>query len=131
MMYWLILFFIVIPVIEIALFIWTGSMIGIWSVIMLIFLTGLAGIIFVRYEGIKTYQRVGELIQQGIRPDNEILNGICILLAGVCLITPGFLTDLIGFLLLIPFTRKPFKALIMYSLIKMMKRKSTIFIKRF
>ncbi|HLR65442.1 MAG TPA: FxsA family protein [Pseudogracilibacillus sp.] len=130
-MYWLILFFIVIPVIEIALFIWTGSMIGIWSVIMLIFLTGLAGIIFVRYEGIKTYQRVGELIQQGIRPDNEILNGICILLAGVCLITPGFLTDLIGFLLLIPFTRKPFKALIMYSLIKMMKRKSTIFIKRF
>ena len=131
MMYWLILFFIVIPVIEIALFIWTGSMIGIWSVIMLIFLTGLAGIIFVRYEGIKTYQRVGELIQQGIRPDNEILNGICILLAGVCLITPGFLTDLIGFLLLIPFTRKPFKALIMYSLIKMMKRKGTIFIKRF
>lgn len=130
-MYWLILFFIVIPVIEIALFIWTGSMIGIWSVIMLIFLTGLAGIIFVRYEGIKTYQRVGELIQQGIRPDNEILNGICILLAGVCLITPGFLTDLIGFLLLIPFTRKPFKALIMYSLIKMMKRKGTIFIKRF
>src|SRR5699024_2450686 len=106
MMYWLILFFIVIPVMEIALFIWTGSMIGIWSVIMLIFLTGLAGIIFVRYEGIKTYQRVGELIQQGIRPDNEILNGICILLAGVCLITPGFLTDLIGFLLLIPFTRK-------------------------
>src|SRR5699024_1693256 len=131
MMYWLILFFIVIPVMEIALFIWTGSMIGIWSVIMLIFLTGLAGIIFVRYEGIKTYQRVGELIQQGIRPDNEILNGICILLAGVCLITPGFLTDQIGFLLLIPFTRKPFKALIMYSLIKMMKRKSTIFIKRF
>lgn len=131
MMYWLILFFIVIPVMEIALFIWTGSMIGIWSVIMLIFLTGLAGIIFVRYEGIKTYQRVGELIQQGIRPDNEILNGICILLAGVCLITPGFLTDLIGFLLLIPFTRKPFKALIMYSLIKMMKRKGTIFIKRF
>lgn len=130
-MIWLILLFICIPAIEIAIFIWSGNVIGVWSVLSLILITGAAGIVFVRNEGRKTFERTIQLLQQGIRPDQEILNGICILLAGILLITPGFFTDLIGFLLLIPFTRKPFKALIMLWLMRMMKNGRTIFIKKF
>lgn len=126
-MYWLILCLIAIPAIEVTIFIWTGDAIGIWSVLIIIILTGMIGVIVVRTEGMKTWQRLVMSIQQGIHPSEEILNGICIIVAGIFLVTPGFFTDLIGFLLVIPFTRKPFKWLLLKMLMRKMKNGTYIY----
>ena len=126
-MYWLILCLIAIPAIEVTLFIWTSDAIGIWSVFIIIILTGMIGVIVVRTEGMKTWQRLVMSIQQGIHPSEEILNGICIIVAGIFLVTPGFFTDLIGFLLVIPFTRKPFKWLLLKMLMRKMKNGTYIY----
>lgn len=126
-MYWLILCLIAIPAIEVTLFIWTSDAIGIWSVFIIIILTGMIGVIVVRTEGMKTWQRLVMSIQQGIHPSEEILNGICIIVAGIFLVTPGFFTDLVGFLLVIPFTRKPFKWLLLNILMRKMKNGTYIY----
>lgn len=126
-MYWLLLLFIAIPAIEIAIFIWTGNMIGIWSVLLIIVLTGMVGVILVRQEGAKTWVRLQMSMQKGIPPSEEILNGICIIIGGIFLLIPGFFTDLIGFLLVIPLTRKPFKWLIITLLIKKMRNGTVIY----
>jgi len=109
LLWFLLVTFIVVPTIEIAIFIWTGGYIGIWSVIALILLTGILGTIIVRHEGMETIRRAQLSFQRGEVPREEILDGICILIGSVLLITPGFFTDLVGFLVVFPLTRKPFK----------------------
>ncbi|HZW68952.1 MAG TPA: FxsA family protein [Pseudogracilibacillus sp.] len=112
-MFWILLItFIIVPTIEIALFIWTGGQLGIWAVIVLILLTGILGTIIVRYEGVQTMRRAQASIQRGDIPKDEILEGICILIGSVLLITPGFFTDIVGFFVVFPLTRKPFTRLI-------------------
>ena len=117
-MYWLFLFVILIPAIEITIFIWTGSAIGIWSVLLIIVLTGFVGIMLVKQEGAKTWYRIQQSFEQHIPPTNEILDGICIIIGGIFLLTPGFFTDALGFLLVLPLTRPPFKKLLLFLLIK-------------
>lgn len=112
MILFLLFIFIVVPAIEIALFIWTGGYLGIWAVLALIVLTGILGTVIVRYEGTQTMRRAQMAIQQGEVPKNELLEGICIIVGSILLITPGFLTDLIGFLIVFPLTRKPFVAIL-------------------
>lgn len=113
MLFWFLLVsFIVIPTIEIAIFIWTGGYIGIWSVIILILLTGILGTIVVRHEGMETMRRAQQLFQQGEIPRDEIFDGICIIIGAILLITPGFFTDVVGFLIVFPLTRKPFRHLL-------------------
>lgn len=127
-MFWLLLVtFIVVPTIEIALFIWTGGYIGIWSVIGLIVLTGLLGTIIVRYEGMQTMRRAQTAFQRGEIPRDEILEGICILIGSVLLITPGFFTDLVGFLIVFPLTRKPFVALLKRIIAKKISKGTIIY----
>lgn len=112
-MFWILLItFIIVPIIEIALFIWTGGQLGIWAVIVLILLTGILGTIIVRYEGIQTMRRAQTSIQGGDIPKDEILEGICLLIGSVLLITPGFFTDIVGFFVVFPLTRKLFTRLI-------------------
>lgn len=112
MILFLLFIFIVVLAIEIALFIWTGGYLGIWAVLALIVLTGILGTVIVRYEGTQTMRRAQMAIQQGEVPKNELLEGICIIVGSILLITPGFLTDLIGFLIVFPLTRKPFVAIL-------------------
>lgn len=112
-MYWLILCLIVISAIEVTIFMMVGDAIGLLSVFMVIILSGMLGVVLVRTEGLKTWQRLKTSIQQGIHPSEEILDGICIIIAGIFLVTPGFFTDLLGLLLIIPFTRRPFKGLLL------------------
>lgn len=126
-MYWLLLFVIIIPAIEITIFTWTGSMIGIWSVLFIIILTGLIGVALVKQEGKKTWLRIQTSFQRQIQPTDEILNAICIVIGGIFLLTPGFFTDILGFLLVIPWTRKPFKALIFFLIVKKLKDGSFIY----
>ena len=97
---------IAIPVIEILLFIKIGENIGAFNTILLIFFTAFVGVYFARVQGIKTLKSGFINIYQNKTPIYEILSGASIAIAAFFLIIPGFFTDTIGLLLLVPFTRK-------------------------
>ena len=104
----LILFIIGIPLIEIYLMIKVGGVIGALNTILLIFFTAVTGIYFAKLAGLKTLQSgLNQLVKNEI-PIYEIISGAALAFAALLLIIPGFLTDLIGFLLIIPITRKFF-----------------------
>ena len=97
---------ILIPVIEIYLFIKIGSEIGAFNTISLIFITAVIGIYYAKYEGLNTFKSgFAQLLKNEI-PAYELISGAAIAFAALLLIIPGFATDFIGFLLIIPFTRK-------------------------
>lgn len=99
------LLFVGIPVAEIALFIEVGDLIGLWPTLGTIILTALVGTALVRAQGIAVLTRIQSETQQGRLPVGDLISGACLVVAGLLLVTPGFLTDFIGFLLLIPITR--------------------------
>ena len=97
---------ILIPIIEIYLFIKIGSEIGAFNTISLIFITAIIGIVYARYEGLNTLRSGFSQVIKNELPAYEIISGAAIAFAALLLIVPGFATDLIGFLLLFPLTRK-------------------------
>ena len=100
------LFIVGIPLIEIYLFIKIGSQIGAFNTVLLILVTAVLGIAYVRYEGFNTLKSgMVQLIKNEL-PIYEIVSGATLAFAAILLILPGFATDLIGLLLIIPFTRK-------------------------
>ncbi len=101
-----ILFIIGIPLIEIYLMIKVGGVIGAFNTIFLIFFTAITGIFFARIEGLNTLRSGFSQIIKNEMPIYEIISGAALAFAALLLIIPGFLTDIIGFLLIIPFTRK-------------------------
>ena len=100
------LIFIVLPALEIFFMIKIGSEIGALSTLALIFLTAILGVFFARVQGIQTLKSGLVNLYQNKVPIYELISGASIAFAAVLLIIPGFLTDLIGFILLIPFTRR-------------------------
>ena len=105
---------IAIPIIEIMIFIKIGENIGAINTILLIFFTAVVGVYFARIQGIKTLKNGLINMYQNKLPIYELLSGASIAIAAIFLIIPGFFTDSIGFLLLIPITRK----LILYPLMR-------------
>ena len=97
---------ILIPIVEIYLFIKIGSQIGAFSTIFLIFFTAVVGVYYARYEGINTLRSGMMQIIKNQIPAHELISGAAIAFAAVLLIIPGFATDLVGFLLIIPITRR-------------------------
>ena len=104
----LIFFIISIPLIEIYLMIKVGGAIGALNTIFLIFFTAITGVFFARLEGLNTIKSGFKQLLKNEIPIYEIISGATLAFAALLLIFPGFLTDLIGFLLIIPFTRKFF-----------------------
>ena len=102
------LIFICLPALEIYLFIEVGGQIGALYTLALIFLTAMIGLYFAKYQGMRTLKTGMLNLYQNKMPIYEIMSGASIAVAALLLIIPGFFTDLIGFLLLIPFTRKIF-----------------------
>ena len=102
----ILIYIIGLTIIEIYLFISIGSEIGAFSTILLIFLTAITGVYYARYEGLKTLKSGFVQLSKNEPPSYEILSGAGIAFAALLLIIPGFLTDLIGFLLIFPLTRK-------------------------
>ena len=101
-----ILTIILVPVLEIYLFIKIGSQIGAFNTISLIFITAIIGVIYARYEGLNTLKSgFSQLIKNEI-PAYEMISGAILAFAALLLIIPGFATDFIGFLLIFPLTRK-------------------------
>tara|TARA_B100000963_G_C22463488_1_gene596786 strand:+ start:33 stop:449 length:417 start_codon:yes stop_codon:yes gene_type:complete len=100
--------FIGIPALEIFLLIKIGGQLGALNTVALIFLTAIIGIYFAKHQGIQTLRSGMVNLYQNKMPIYEIMSGASIAIAALLLIIPGFFTDTIGFLLLIPFTRKIF-----------------------
>ena len=105
----LFLAFTIIPIIEIYLLIEIGSLFGALTAVTLVILTGFLGAFLARMQGLKTLFRIQESLREGRMPSGELLDALLIVIAGLVLLTPGFLTDSAGFLLLIPSTRKSIK----------------------
>ena len=98
--------FIALPALEIFLFIKIGGQVGALNTVALIFLTAIVGVYFAKLQGIQTLKSGMVNLYQNKMPIYEIMSGASIAIAALLLIIPGFLTDLIGFLLLIPLTRR-------------------------
>ncbi len=97
--------FIIIPVIEIAVIMQVGNLLGIWPTVAIVILSAWLGAKYVRQQGLATMQNVQMKMAQGEMPSNEIVTGLMLLVAGVLLVTPGFVTDILGLSLLIPSVR--------------------------
>ena len=118
---------ILVPVIEIYLFIKIGSQIGALTTITLIFVTAILGIIYARYEGLNTLKSAFVQLVKNEIPVYEIISGAAITFAALLLIIPGFATDIIGFLLIFPLSRK-FILKILSSKFQMKKKTNEKFI---
>ncbi len=97
---------ILVPIIEIYLFIKIGSQIGAFNTISLIFITAIVGIIYARYEGLNTLRSGFSQLIKNETPTYEIISGAAIAFASILLIIPGFATDILGFVLIFPLSRK-------------------------
>ena len=104
----IILTIIIIPIIEIYLFIKVGSEIGAFTTIFLVFVTAVVGVYYAKYEGINTLRSGFQQISKQETPAYEVISGAAIAFAALLLIIPGFATDILGFLLIFPITRKLF-----------------------
>ncbi|BCK05903.1 hypothetical protein VCSRO17_0458 [Vibrio cholerae] len=104
----LLFLFIAVPVIEIALFIQVGGVLGVWPTIALVLLTAIVGASLVRSQGLQTLLTVQQRLAKGQLPAQQILEGVMLAVAGVLLLTPGFFTDILGMLVLLPAPRAYF-----------------------
>tara|TARA_B100001142_G_scaffold200556_1_gene199113 strand:+ start:22 stop:468 length:447 start_codon:yes stop_codon:yes gene_type:complete len=102
---WLFLLFIVVPIVEIVLFIKIGSLLGLWLTILVVVLTAIVGTNLVKSQGLNAIKEVQSSFLQGQDIARSLINGTLILIAGILLLTPGFFTDFIGITFLIPMTR--------------------------
>jgi UPF0716 protein FxsA len=100
------LLIILIPIVEIFLFIKVGSQIGAITTILLIFVTAIVGVYYAKYEGLNTLKAGFAQLSRNEAPTYEMLSGAAIAFAALLLIIPGFATDVLGFLLIFPITRK-------------------------
>ncbi|MPY70066.1 MAG: hypothetical protein GEU92_08260 [Alphaproteobacteria bacterium] len=98
--------FLAVPIVEIALLIQVGGMIGVWNTVALVVLTAIIGAALLRAQGTKTLIAAQESLRRNEMPVVELFDGACLLVAGVLLLTPGFFTDTIGFLLFVPPLRR-------------------------
>lgn len=112
---WPLLFFII-PLIEIYFLVQVGEEIGAWMTILLVIITAVIGVTLLREQGLRTLMKANQAMQAGKMPAQEMFDGFMLAAVGILLVTPGFFTDGLGFLLLVPSVRK----LLMRSLLKNM-----------
>jgi len=111
--FWPVLF-LVIPIMEVYLLIQVGSVIGAGWTVLLVVLTAIIGVNLLRQQGLSTLMRANQIMSQGQIPAMEMMEGLFLAVGGALLITPGFFTDAIGFICLLPYTRR---AIIRYLLL--------------
>lgn len=121
------LLLIIVPALEIWVLILSGNTIGVIPTILLIILTGILGAALAKREGLNAIRTAQLQASQGMVPGSVMLDGICILVGGVVLLTPGFITDACGFFLLIPQTRAIFKGFLQRLFERMIKNGNVTF----
>jgi UPF0716 protein FxsA len=122
--FFILLLFIGIPVIEIATFIQVGDIIGLWPTLSIVILTAFIGTALLRKQGLSTLLSAQNALNEGRMPTEELFDGACLLIAGAFLLTPGFVTDSIGFLLFFP----PFRHFIRDQAKRFLKNNASIHI---
>ena len=115
------LLFVLVPVLELMLLIRVGEWVGLWPTLALILTTGLAGAALARAEGLRVFFQFQRELLSGRLPGQALLDGISVLIGGAFLVTPGILTDLAGFALLLPPTRRLIQARVRRSLERRIK----------
>lgn len=108
----LLLVFIAVPIAEIAVFIEVGGRIGPWPTIGIVVVTAMVGTTLLRHQGLATLARVQESLARNLFPVAEVFDGLCLLVAGALLLTPGFVTDTAGLLLFVPPLRRSLGAVL-------------------
>ena len=99
--------FIIVPLLEMIVLIEVGSIIGAIPTVFLVVLTATVGIWLLKLEGMQTWARVQQKLAQGAIPETELLEGVMLIVGGALLLTPGFVTDSVGFICLLPGLRRP------------------------
>ena len=122
MLAWLFFLFVAIPLADLIVLLRIGEVLHFWPTLTLVILTGMAGAALARRQGLRTLARVQESLATGQMPGRELADGAIILLAAALLVTPGFLTDVFGLLLLIP----PVRALFRGALASYFKRRIVV-----
>ncbi len=117
----LLLLLIGVPIVEIALFIEVGGYIGLWPTLATILVTAVVGAALVRRQGLATLAKAQAEVDAGRPPVRELFDGVCILIAGALLLTPGFMTDALGLALLVP----GFRAVLGRRLMEVLKTRGT------
>jgi len=112
-MFWLFLLFVVVPALELYLLIQIGTVIGATNTFILILITGIIGSYMAKTQGLSTWRALNKRFASGQIPGKELADGAIILVAGALLLTPGVLTDIVGFLGLIPVTRSLLRSTVM------------------
>jgi len=118
--------FIVIPLVELIILIKVGSYIGLWPTILIVVLTGIVGASLARYQGFLIINKIRSDVSSGRVPARELIDGLLVLIGGIVLLTPGFITDICGFFLLIPITRNLVKGFARSQFEKIVNYKTTI-----
>ena len=125
-MKWIFLAIIAVPVAELALLIWAGGKIGIWITIGLILATGLIGAYLAKKQGLKAIRDIQESFSNFQAPGDKLLNAAFVLVGGVLLLSPGFISDFVGLTMLFSPTQKMYKPFIYKQIQKKMKNTRVI-----
>lgn len=118
----LVLLFVAVPLLELALLIWVGGEIGLVATIALVVATGVLGASLARWQGLATLARFQRRLGAGELPHEDLIEGVLILIAGAVLLTPGLVTDVAGFLLLVPTARRALRS----ELVRRLERRLVI-----
>lgn len=111
-MLWLFLLFLVAPLLELYVIIQVANVIGGWETIALLIVESAIGAFLLKRQGYATLDRISRALNEGRIPSNELIDGLLLLVAGALMLAPGFIGDILGFLLIIPFTRIPFRMIV-------------------
>jgi len=130
-MIYLFLLFTLVPLIEIAIIIKVGSQLGAIKTILLLILTGAVGAYLAKLEGFRVLRRIQDSLEDGRMPTEEMLDALLVLVAGILLLTPGFLTDVWGLCLLFPVTRAFIKIFLRRQLKNMINHSQIVTFRRF
>jgi UPF0716 protein FxsA len=115
------LLFVTVPLIELALLVWVGGRIGFWPTMALVIITGVVGAMLARRAGVHVLRQIRTEMAAGRMPVAPMVDGLMVLVGGVVLLTPGLLTDVLGFALLIPGTRRLFRGAVQRRLRRMVE----------
>ncbi|MCC5910209.1 MAG: FxsA family protein [Clostridiaceae bacterium] len=117
----LILMFTIIPIVELAVLLRISGHIGLLNTLLIVFITGVVGAYLARSEGRGVIRRIKLEMAQGQMPGDELINGLCVIVGGAFLLTPGIFTDIVGFSLVLPFTRTAIKVAIRRKISRMIE----------
>lgn len=129
-MFRLLLLFTLVPVGELYLLFQISRFIGPELTVGVVVVTGAVGVVLAKSQGIAALKNIQDQVAMGEVPGSAILDGLFVLVGGILLVTPGLITDFLGFALLIPFTRRPIKKYLRRKLSELIDRGDTIYIRR-